>query len=81
MMASNALRVKCALEGCNNYFECQQRGRVRIYCSPQHKWKARRMEMQKARQERDFVRFQKQKLIALLTTEQKKKAHDWGLLS
>lgn len=71
---------KCELEGCNNYFQEQFRGRKRNYCCDQHKWKAIRLSLRKKARETDFVRLQKQKIVVLLTPKQKKKAHDWGLL-
>ncbi|MDE1726090.1 MAG: hypothetical protein KGH89_02345 [Thaumarchaeota archaeon] len=79
MMQDPTLR-QCALDGCDVYFDICHRGRVRKYCCNKHKVKDDRIQRNKKIQEYDFLRLQKQKLVALLTPQQRKKAHDWGLL-
>ena len=70
----------CKFEGCQNIIQVSYRGRKRDYCSNVCKCKDYRIETAKKVKEYDFVRLQNQKLVALLTPKQRKKAHDWGLL-
>ncbi len=72
--------TKCKLEGCKNTVQISYRGRKKEYCSNICKGKYYRIQTAKKVKEYDFVRLQKQKLVALLPPKQKKKAHDWGLL-
>src|SRR5574340_529678 len=71
---------KCKLEGCPNTFQVTYKGRKRQFCCDEHKLKDYRIRKNQKVKEYDFVRFKKQKLVALLSTENKKKAKEWGLL-
>lgn len=71
---------RCKLEGCRNTFQTPYKGRKREYCSNICKCKDHRLKNRKKIKEFDLLKLQKQKLVALLTPNQRKKAHDWGLL-
>lgn len=79
MMVQQETR-KCLLEYCNVTFEVTYKGRPRLFCCHTHKKKHQRLVIKKKVADYDFVRFQKLKLVSLLTTPQKKKAREWGLL-
>lgn len=72
---------KCKLETCSKKFQVTYKGRKREFCCDEHKLKHYRLKQKKKVEEYDFVRFQKQKLVALLTPQAKKKAKEWGLLN
>lgn len=72
---------QCKLEGCTNTFQVTYKGRKREFCCDQHKWKDYRRKQKQKVHDHDFVRFQKQKLVALLSNDGKKKAKEWGLLN